>query len=169
MSTDDDLNRLSTMPADEALLELAKREPRLLLLAEDVRLGNLGNMPDPEYLSELTRSMSDLSPLRKKFARGQAAREIAALWRGVATVEENLERRVSRSSDQMRTPPTRFSSRLWSTTSSPATCARCCHGRPTRSPSFLAEANVHPSPPNPEMVKARSSALVRLIALPWRW
>ncbi|MGA2805270.1 MAG: hypothetical protein ABSF89_12915 [Acidimicrobiales bacterium] len=94
MSTDDDLNRLSTMPADEALLELAKREPRLLLLAEDVRLGNLGNMPDPEYLSELTRSMSDLSPLRKKFARGQAAREIAALWRGVATVEENLERRV---------------------------------------------------------------------------
>jgi hypothetical protein len=94
MSTDDDLNRLSTMPADEALLELAKREPRLLLLAEDVRLRNLGNMPDPEYLSELTRSMSDLSPLRKKFARGQAAREIAALWRGVATVEENLERRV---------------------------------------------------------------------------
>jgi hypothetical protein len=94
MSTDDDLNRLSAMPADEAFLELAKREPGLLVLAEDVRLGNLGNMPDPEYLSELADSMSDLSPFRKKPARKESAREIAALWRGVATVGANLERRV---------------------------------------------------------------------------
>src|ERR1035438_9159265 len=63
----------------------------------------------------------------------------------------------------------RFSSRLWPTTSSPATCARCCRDRPTRSPSFLAGANVHPSPPNPEMVKARSSALVGLVGLVGPW
>jgi hypothetical protein len=95
MSTDDDdLNRLSAMPANEAFREFAKREPRLLLLAEDVRLGSLGNMPDPEYLSELTHSMSDLSPFKRKPAWKGSMRDIAALWRSVATVSENLERRV---------------------------------------------------------------------------
>ena len=48
MSTDDDLNRLSTMPADEALLELARGNPVCCCWRKTCELGNLGNMPGPE-------------------------------------------------------------------------------------------------------------------------